>query len=103
MADYSQLRELAQNSKLLNRTESALRVAANNFLDAGTPTAEEIAWSVAVLASPRAEATKALGYILAENRALTVTQIKDAADSALQTNVDAVTPHLVAAMAALSA
>lgn len=98
MASYQELRGLFSDSDLMEKTEVAVVVAANNLVG-GAPTAAEKAWIAAVFANPGAEAQKALMNVLAANKGLAVSAIQSASDSALQTNVNAVVPTLVDALA----
>lgn len=98
MATYQELRSLFNDSDLMEKTEVAVVVAANNLVG-GTPTTAEKAWIATVLANPSAEASKALMNVLAANKGLAVSAIQGASDSALQTQVDAVVPILVDALA----
>jgi hypothetical protein len=98
MATYQELRGLFNDSDLMEKTEVAVVVAANDLVG-GTPTTADKAWIAAALANPSAEAQKALMNVLAANKGLSVAQIQNATDSALQTNVNAVVPILVDALA----
>jgi len=96
MATYIEIRQLFNDSDLGNKVDVAVTIAANNLL-AATPTAGELNWAADVFANPRAEGQKALMAVLAESNALTVDQIINATDAAIQTTVDAIVPSLVLA------
>ena len=96
MASYTELRNLFADDELKNRFDIAVIVAAYNKI-IGTPTAAEQKWASAALSNPRAESEKALRFALAANSNLTPTQIKNAADTALQSAVDAVVNSLIVA------
>jgi len=96
MAAYIDLRGLFSDDELKNRADVAVIVAANNLL-AGTPSLSEQKWAAHVFAGPRSEGVKALMSVLATNNALTIVQIQQAGDAALQTAVDIAVPSLVVA------
>lgn len=96
MATYAELRALFADTAILEKVEVATIIAANNLLG-GTPTAADEIWAAAVFSAPRAEGTKAMMAVLAENNTATVAQIQNASDATVQTQVNAVVPHLVAA------
>lgn len=98
MADYKELRALFNDSDLMERTEVAVVVAANNLLS-GTPTAAQKAWAAAVFSSPLGEARKAWMAVLATNNTASVAVIQGATDTALQSQVNAVAPILVDVLA----
>lgn len=100
MALYTELRGLFANDELLNRTEVAVVIAAQNLAEGATPTDDEKIWVAQVLGNPKAEARKVLMFVLAANNGATVAQIQGANDAALQTNVNTIVPILVDALAA---
>ena len=89
MATYTAIRNLFDDSALLNRVAVAVIVAANTILEASTPTVAEKAWAAKAFAGPEAEAKRIIMSVLAANKSATVTQIQNANDTALQNNVDA--------------
>ncbi len=98
-ADYTDLRNLANDSTLRNRVEVAVMVAANDIITANpADTDERIAWAQQAIASPGPWAQRVLNLILAENKDLTVAQIEAATDAAIQTNVDATVDALAKGM-----
>ena len=96
MATYEELRALADDNALRNRVEVAVIIAANNLLG-GTPSIDEQKWAAAVFNAPISEGLKAFRGVLAENNAATAAQIQNATDAAIQTQVNALIPHLVVA------
>lgn len=98
MATLLELRTLFDDSDLMNKTEAAIIIKAQDLL-AGTPTAADKAWANVALNAPLGEAVKAWRYVLAANNGLSVSAIQAASDNAIQTQVDAAVPHLVDALA----
>ena len=98
MATLQELRGLFRDSDLLEKVEAALIISANNLLS-GTPSVDQASWAAHVFSSPSTEAKKAMMALLASNSAATKEQILGAADAAIQSNVNAVTTTLVAALA----
>ena len=92
MATYSELFDLRFHSALKNRVAIAVVVAAEAI---GTESpeppnhAERLVWAASALANPEAEAGRIHWALLAVNKDLTTTQIVEASDSAIQTQVDA--------------
>ena len=99
MATYIELRDLANDSVLRNRTDVAVIVAANNLLD-GSETVDQAKWASAVFSNPRSVSQKAFMAVLAVNKDALVADIRNSSDAQLQTNVDGVVPALVAAHSA---
>ncbi len=97
MATLLELRGLFTNSDLQEKVESALIIAVQALLDGGTPTTDQQKYAAAVFAKPAVEARKALMSVLAKNASATVTQIQEANDTAIQTNVNDVVDALVIA------
>lgn len=54
-----------------------------------SPTAPQIRWAKEALANPNATAAVIIHFIIGEHAALTITQIKNAGDAAIETNVGA--------------
>jgi hypothetical protein len=91
MATYTELYDLSNNSALKNKIAVAVVIAANTIRgEAGATTnhANRLIWAASALANPGAEADRMLWGALAQNSGLTVAQITNAADSALQTAVN---------------
>lgn len=97
MADYSDLRNLFNDSVLRNRTQVAVAVEAHALANSPTPTEDDLAWVSKALADTQGEGNKALKFVLAENKSASVGAITGASDSVLQTNVAGVVPALVSA------
>jgi hypothetical protein len=95
VATYQELFDLRSNSGLRNKVAVACVKKAQALLDA-TPTADQVAWASSTLANPIAQADKIFAYVLAANSSFTVAQIQGAADTAIQTNVDAAADALIA-------
>ena len=98
MATLQELRTLFNNSDMMEKTESALIIGANDLLS-GTPTADQQRWAAAAFGAPTQEARKAWMAVLASNSGLAVATILGATDTAIQNNVDSVIPTLVVAYA----
>ena len=99
MASYLELQSLFNDNDLTLKIQTATIIAANNLLTAGAPSANDRKFAELAFSSPGAVAKKVLMSVLATNNGATVAQIQGAADSAIQTNVDAVIPQLVNALA----
>jgi len=98
MATYLEVRQLFNDSDLLNKVTVAVVIAANNLLS-GTPTAAEKAWAAEVFSRPGIAGKQAVMAVLAENNALSVAAIQGASDSAIQSGVNTVVSTLVDALA----
>lgn len=96
MATYQELYDLRQNSALRNKIAVACVKKAQTLIDSATPTANELAWCSSVFENPNAMASKLMSYVLSANSTFTVAQISAAADTAIQTNVDAAASKLIA-------
>lgn len=96
MATLLELKGLFKDSDLHDKVQSALIIAAQNVLD-GTPTAAEQTYAAHIFNNPASESKKALMSVLAANSSATVSQIQNATDAAIQTNVTAVLPVLTTA------
>ena len=92
MATYTELFDLMNDSALRNRVSVACLVAAEAVrIEAGSVPnhANRLAWAKAAFSGPRETGERMLPAILAQNAGLTRAQILAAADSALQTAVNA--------------
>ncbi len=98
MAAYEDLRKAFSNDELRNRVVMATIIAAYGLL-ATAPDAADRAWLSAVFSNPDAEGKKVFMGILAANAGLSITNISQATDAAIQTQVEVIVPQLVAAMA----
>jgi hypothetical protein len=97
MATYSELRDLFNDAALLNRTDVAVMIEAQIIIDLPTPTQQDQNWAAHVLNDPRAEAEKALKYMLAVDNALDIATIQAVTDAQLQVRVNGSVEALVAA------
>lgn len=90
MATYAELFELRGNSGLKNKVTVAVIVAAEAIRATDPPdTAPRIAWAKAAFENPSGEAGRMLMAVLAANKDADVSQIENASDGAIQTQVDA--------------
>ena len=92
MAGYAEIRGLFADSTLKNKVEVACIVAAEAIRgeDAGTTNhANRLVWAKEAFTSPSGTASKMWMALLAANKDLTVQQIQEATDAAIQTKVDA--------------
>ena len=93
MATYLELRSFfGEGSELLGRIEVGCIVAAEAIRteDGGTANhANRVLWAQKAFNSPKTVAKQMLMAVLAANKALTVAQISDATDAAIQSNVGA--------------
>jgi len=99
MATYLEINTLSADANLLKRAETAVIIAAQTLVESGGATANDRRWARQALYAPTAEAQKALRYVLAKNKSATTAQINAVTDASLQTQVDAIVPALVLAMA----
>ena len=88
MASYVEIRNLFNDSALLNRVAVAVIIAANGILGEGAAPAPRKAWAARAFSSAEQEAKRILMAVLAVNSGASVAQIQGASDAALQTNVD---------------
>ena len=94
MATLEELADLYQDSGLIKKIGAALVIGAHDLLNAGAPTANDKAYAAKVFSDPGKEAHLALPYLLGADNAADVSAIQGAADSAIQTRVNAAIPHL---------
>lgn len=98
MATYDELFGLLHNTELLNKITVAVGVAADaiwNEDDVGAPWvdnnhANRVVWAKTAYANPQVAARQVLWSVIIANRAATAEQIVGAADTAIQSNVNAV-------------
>jgi len=100
MAAYSDLRNLFNDSVLRNRTQVSVAVSAHAVSEKPTPTDDELAWVALALGDTVSEGNKALKFVIAANKDVSVGGILGASDAILQGQVDLVVPSLVVAYAA---
>ena len=93
MATYEEISGLFHSSEMLNRVRVAAIVAAESIRseDVGTANhANRLLWAADAFNSPEGMSRKMWMAVLAANKSLTVEQIINASDNAIQNNVNAV-------------
>jgi len=93
MADYAELFNLRNDSALLNRVAIACVVAAGEIRNEPPSTSNHnnrLVWAREAFESPQMVAGKMWMALLAANKDLTVQQIQEAGDAAIQTRVNEV-------------
>ena len=85
----------ADSSDLRNKIVAALVVRSMAIVNDGTSTAEQNNFARACLRSPKQYEATALNAIMGEYAALTITQIRDAADEDIQAAVNKVVNQLL--------
>jgi hypothetical protein len=88
MATYTELLTLSELSSLQDKVAVAVAIKAQALLVAATPSAAEVTWAEAAIATPKGKVPQMLNFFLAANKGATVQQITDSTDTAIQTNVD---------------
>ena len=97
MATYQELFDLQNNQILLDKITVAVIISTNTIFE-GTDVgaswdaanhANRVIWGREAAINPRRMAEVFMSDVLAKNKALTTTQIINASDAAIQTNVDA--------------
>lgn len=89
---------LFSEDELRNKVTSQTIISAYD-LTTGSPTAADKAYFDAVMAAPISFGKKAFYAVLAANAGSSVAAIQGASDATIKTNVDAITPMLVDALA----
>ena len=95
MATYAELYDLRSDDELKNKIVVAVAVKAQTILELASPTTAQVTWASEAIDGPIQKATSLMNYVLAANKALTVAQIQAAADTAVQTNVDAAVDKII--------
>jgi len=93
MATYAELRNLLNDSALLNKVTVAVGVAAETIQNESGATANHanrLLWAKDAYSNPTGISRQVFWAVIIANRASTVVQIQAASDTAIQTNVDAV-------------
>ena len=85
----------ADSSDLRNKIVAALVVRSMAIVNDGTSTAEQNNFARACLRNPKSYEATALNAIMGEYAALTITQIRDAADEDIQAAVNKVVNQLL--------
>ena len=91
MATYQELFDLRSNDALRNKVAVACIVASEAIRTEAVNTtnhAARLVWAKAVFQNPNSESERMLWAILAQNAALTVSQITTASDASIQTAVN---------------
>ena len=92
MATYDELRQLMDSNDLRNKIEVACIIAAETIRVEDPETtnhANRLVWGKAAFSNPRTASEQMRRALLAANKDLTVTQITEASDAAIQARVDA--------------
>lgn len=98
MASYLELYNMRSDPRYSDwafRIEFSISVSANQIADDPTSTAGKDDWAVRALGDPAAQRPGFEQFVLAENRSATLTQIFEASDAQMQTNVDKAVNALV--------
>jgi hypothetical protein len=98
MATYLELKEIidrttSEDQDLYKRTEVAMSHVVDDVLGEGAVVpnhTERLQWAGRALAFPAEEATKMFRAIVLANNGATQTQIRNATDAAIKTNIDAI-------------
>ena len=85
----------AKWEQLIKKVESATGIKAVALAASATPTDTQIQWVKDYLANPRGQADAIVNYVVAANDTATTTQILDASDATIQTNVDTAVDELI--------
>jgi len=96
MASYIELFDLRSNEDLRNKVAVAIVIKAAGLLRGSSPTVSQVTWANEALITPMDKAKNLLNFLLADNNNLTVAQIVNATDSAIQTKVDIAVDALIA-------
>lgn len=91
MANYADLADLQDDSKLLGRVQVACVVAIRNIGQEATNTqnhAERLAWAKQAMKNPRGAALRMLPILLAQNAGMRVRDIPKLGDEQIQEAVD---------------
>lgn len=92
MATLAELQTVVGNGEMIAKVKSAMLKKAKSVLDETSPTltADRLAWARrALVVANDDEAAVLWRYVVAANASATVAQILGAADSAIETNVNA--------------
>lgn len=99
MATLEEIRTTLFSDDTLRSKVTAQTVLSAYDIVQTSPTAAQNAYFSAVINSPDAFGRQAFYAVLAANSASTLSAIQGASDSTIKTNVDAITPILVNALA----
>jgi len=81
---------------LVGKIRAALVIKAYNLTELASPTAEQLAYALAVIEDPTCQSQKVVFYVIAANSGASVSAILGASDSAIQTNVNDAVDNLFA-------
>lgn len=95
MATYQEIYDLRSDSALRNKIAVAVTKKAQSILDEQTPTTAAVDWAISAIENPLSKAQSMMNYVLAKNSDLTVSQINNASDNAIQSNVDAAVDTII--------
>lgn len=96
MATYLEIFALRNDSNLQDKVAVAVVKKAQLLLDAASPTASQVTWSLAAIENPKSKADGLLNYVLAKNSAATSAQILAVDDATLQTAINAAVDKIIA-------
>lgn len=90
MATYTELHDLLNDGALLDKIDVAVIIAAHGFVGGSALNQPQLdKWAEQTFSNPRAMSKRLLPFVLAANKDATASNIKSAADTAIQTNVNA--------------
>ena len=89
MASYEDLYDFRNNTALINRVQVAISIKAQSILADVGATQAQIDWANMALNHIEQESRRAWAYMLAANKTGSTTDIQEATDNTIQTNVDA--------------
>ena len=98
MATYVELHAIRNSvavAPLMQKISMAVAIKANAIAKSATPTATAKAWALKALENPESQQQIVLNYILADNNTVAATAITGAADSLVQTAVNAAVDTLL--------
>ncbi len=96
MATYLEIFALRNDSNLQDKVAVAVVKKAQLLLDAASPTANQVTWSLAAIENPKSKSDGLLNYVLAKNSAATSAQILAVDDATLQTAINAAVDKIIA-------
>lgn len=99
MATFQELTNLmatGTRETLLRKVEWATLIKAQTLIDGANPSAAELNWANNALMDTENVALRLLKYVIAANSSATTSQITNATDTTIQTNVDAAVDVLIA-------
>ena len=88
MATYQELFDLRNDSSLLNKITTAIAIKCQAIIDDEAATAGQKVWARESIQKPEILKTAIIWSVLIANKEVSVTNIKNATDSAYQNNVN---------------